>query len=118
MIMSVLERTHEIGVMKSVGAGDRHVLLVFLTEGILIGIIGAVLSIAIGLLMSLGIDWTIRWILEHEIHRSFDEETVLAFSWWMFAVVVAVASLVTMFAAVIPARRAARISPVTALRHE
>jgi putative ABC transport system permease protein len=118
MIMSVLERTHEIGVMKSVGASDRHVLLVFLTEGILIGILGAVLSIAISLLMSLGIDWTIRWILEHEIRRSFDEETVLAFSWWMFAVVVAVAGLITMLAAVIPARRAARISPVTALRHE
>jgi ABC-type lipoprotein release transport system permease subunit len=55
--------------------------------------------------------------LEYEIHRSFEEETVLAFSWWMFAVVV-VFGLVTMLAAVIPAGRAARISPVTALRHE
>jgi putative ABC transport system permease protein len=118
MIMSVLERTHEIGVMKSVGADDRHILLLFLTEGFLIGILGAALSIAIGLLMSLGIDWMIRWILEHEINRSFDEETVLAFSWWNFAVVVAVAGLFTMLAAVIPARRAARISPVAALRHE
>jgi putative ABC transport system permease protein len=118
MVMSVLERTHEIGVMKSVGARDRHILLVFLTEGLLIGILGAVSSIAIALLMSLGIDWAIRWILEHEIHRSFDEETALAFSWWMAAVVAAVAGLVTMLAAVLPALRAARISPVIALRHE
>ena len=118
MIMSVLERTHEIGVMKSVGARDRHILLVFLTEGVLVGTIGAVSSIAIGLLMSLGIDWMIRWILEREINRSFDEETLLAFSWWMFAVVVGVAGLITMLAAIIPARRAARINPVIALRHE
>jgi len=85
---------------------------------VLVAILGAVLSIALGLVMSLGIDGMICWILEREIHRSFDEEMVLAYSWWMFAVVVAVASLVTMLAAVIPARRAARISPVTALRHE
>jgi putative ABC transport system permease protein len=118
MIMSVLERTFEIGVMKSVGARDRHILLVFLVEGALVGILGAAASIAVALAMSLGIDWIIRWILEREIHRSFDDESVLAFSWWMFAIVVAVASLVTMLAAVLPARRAARISPVQALRHE
>jgi putative ABC transport system permease protein len=118
MIMSVLERTFEIGVMKSVGARDGHILLVFLVEGALVGILGAAASIAVALAMSLGIDWIIRWILEREIHRSFDDESVLAFSWWMFAIVVAVASLVTMLAAVLPARRAARISPVQALRHE
>jgi putative ABC transport system permease protein len=118
MIMSVLERTFEIGVMKSVGACDRHILMVFLVEGALVGILGAAASIAVGLGLSLGIDWVIRWILERELHRSFAHESVLVFSWWMFAVVVAVASLVTMLAAILPARRAARISPVHALRHE
>jgi putative ABC transport system permease protein len=118
MIMSVLERTFEIGVMKSVGARDRHILLVFLVEGALVGILGAAASIAVGVAMSLGIDWAIRSILERELGRSFDDQSALAFSWWMFAVVIAVASLVTMLAAIIPARRAARISPVKALRHE
>jgi ABC-type antimicrobial peptide transport system permease subunit len=64
------------------------------------------------------IDYAIRWILEHEIRRSFDGEHVLSFTWWMYAAVLAFATLVTMLAAIVPARRAARISPVAALRHE
>jgi putative ABC transport system permease protein len=118
MIMSVVERTHEIGVMKSVGARDRHVLLTFLVEGALVGVLGAVLAIVVSWGMSFVIDYAIRWILEHEIRRSFDGEYVLSFTWWMYAAVLAFATLVTMLAALVPARRAARISPVAALRHE
>jgi putative ABC transport system permease protein len=118
MIMSVVERTHEIGVMKTVGARDRHVLSIFLVEGALVGLLGAAAAIAISFGLSFAIDYAIRLILEVEIHRSFEDETVLVFSWWMFAAVLVFASAVTMLAAVIPARRAARISPVAALRHE
>jgi putative ABC transport system permease protein len=118
MIMSVVERTHEIGIMKSVGARDRHVLLTFLVEGALVGVLGAALAIAASWGMSFVIDYAIRWILEQEVGRSFDEEWVLSFSWWMYAAVLAFSTLVTMLAAIVPARRAARISPVAALRHE
>jgi putative ABC transport system permease protein len=117
MIMSVVERTHEIGVMKSVGARDRHVLLTFLLEGALVGVLGAVVAIILSWGMSFVIDYAIRWILEQEVGRSFDDERVLTFSWWMYAAVLAFSSLVTMLAAIVPARRAARISPVAALRH-
>jgi putative ABC transport system permease protein len=99
MIMSVVERTHEIGIMKSVGARDRHVLSTFLVEGALVGVLGAVVAIAVSWGMSFVIDYAIRWILEQEVGRSFDEERVLSFSWWMYATVLAFSSLVTMLAA-------------------
>jgi putative ABC transport system permease protein len=118
MIMSVVERTHEIGIMKSVGARDRQVLLTFLVEGALVGVLGALAAIAVSWGLSFVIDYAIRWILEREVGRSFNEERVLSFSWWMYAAVVAFSSLVTMLSAIVPARRAARISPVAALRHE
>jgi putative ABC transport system permease protein len=118
MIMSVVERTHEIGVMKSVGARDRHVLLTFMIEGAVVGVLGALAAVILSWGMSFAIDYVIRWILEQEIGRSFDDERVLAFSWWMYAAVLAFSSLATMLAAIVPARRAARISPVAALRHE
>jgi putative ABC transport system permease protein len=118
MIMSVVERTHEIGIMKSVGARDRHVLLTFLVEGAIVGVLGAATAIIVSWGMSFFLDYAIRWILEHEIGRSFDGERTLSFSWWMYGAVFAFATLMTMLAAIVPARRAARISPVAALRHE
>jgi putative ABC transport system permease protein len=118
MIMSVVERTHEIGVMKSVGARDSHILSVFVLEGALLGFVGSVAAIALSWCLSFGIDWIIRWILEQEIQRSFERQTALLFPWWVIAAVIAMCSLVTILAAIVPARRAARISPIAALRHD
>jgi putative ABC transport system permease protein len=118
MIMSVVERTHEIGIMKSVGARDRHVLLTFLVEGALVGVLGAAIAVIVSWGMAFLIDHAIRWILAHEVGRSFDGEQTLSFAWWMYGAVFAFATFVTMLAAIVPARRAARISPVAALRHE
>jgi putative ABC transport system permease protein len=118
MIMSVVERTHEIGVMKSIGARDRHVLLTFLMEGALVGVLGAAMAILMSWGLSFFIDYAIRWILEHEVGRSFEGERTLSFTWWMYGAVFAFATIVTMLAAIVPASRAARISPVAALRHE
>lgn len=118
MIMSVTERTHEIGVMKAVGARDRHILLVFLVEGAMIGILGAVVAVAIGWGLSYPIDYIVRQILEREIGRPFDGETVIFIPLWLTVAVPAFCGLLTMLASVIPARRAGRLDPVTALRHE
>jgi putative ABC transport system permease protein len=46
MIMSVLERTHEIGVMKALGARDRHIQLIFLVGGVVLGLAGSRLGLA------------------------------------------------------------------------
>jgi putative ABC transport system permease protein len=64
MIMSVLERTHEIGIMKALGARDRHIQLIFLVEGMVLGIAGSGLGLALGWLASFPADGIARSIME------------------------------------------------------
>jgi ABC-type antimicrobial peptide transport system permease subunit len=55
MLMSVMERTHEIGIMKSIGFKNKHVMLVFLLQALMIGLVGGVLGIGVGAGVSLGL---------------------------------------------------------------
>ena len=64
MIMSVLERTREIGILKALGARDRHIRLIFVVEGVLMGILGSGLGTALGWLASFPGDSIARSIME------------------------------------------------------
>lgn len=117
MLMSVLERTREVGIMKAVGASNGHVQLIFLVEGAIIGLLGGGLGLLLGWLASIPGD---RWVrsmvmrdLKVELHQA-----LFVFPPWLILVVLLFAVLVTTLAAVYPARRAAKVNPVTALRHE
>jgi putative ABC transport system permease protein len=121
MIMSVLERTHEIGIMKALGARDRHILLIFVVEGILMGLLGSGLGMALSWLASFPGDSIARSLMEPQIHPSLRgamKVSLLAFPMWLVAGVPALVSLITTLAAWYPASRAARVDPVTSLRHE
>ena len=117
MLMTVLERTREIGVMMAVGANHRHIQAIFLIEGAVIGLFGGLLGLAAAKAVSLPGDAWIRSLavsrLKIELHDSL-------FVWplWLAAGGPLFAILVTTLAAVYPARRAARVNPVVALRHE
>jgi putative ABC transport system permease protein len=117
MLMSVLERTREIGIMKAVGADNRHLMVIFLIEGALIGLLGAGVGLLLAWAASYPGDAWVRSMvlrdLKMELHGS-----LFAFPPWMFATVSLFTVLVTTAAAVYPARHAARIDPVSALRHE
>jgi putative ABC transport system permease protein len=117
MLMTVLERTHEIGVMKAVGARDIHIQLIFLVEGALIGLIGGGIGLLCGWLVSFPVDAFARSFIEKQTKTPF-HETLFAFPPWLTLGVMGFAIAVTTLAAVYPARRAARVNPVTALRHE
>jgi putative ABC transport system permease protein len=117
MLMTVLERTHEIGVMKAVGARDVHIQWIFVVEGALIGLVGGGLGLLSSWLASFPGDALSRSIIEKQTHTRM-QESLFVFPPWLTGGVLAFAVTVTTLAALYPARRAARVNPVRALRHE
>jgi putative ABC transport system permease protein len=117
MIMTVLERTREIGVMKAVGARDGHIQMMFLLEGALIGVLGGGLGVLCGWIVSFPGDSIVRSILEDKSLPPING-TLFDFPLWLTLGVPLFAGLVTTLAAVYPAWRATRVNPILALRHE
>lgn len=117
MLMSVLERTREIGIMKAVGAAGRHILFIFLVEGALIGLTGGVLGLALAWAAAKPAETWVRSLVNDEMRRHLSG-AIFVFPPWLVATVMLFAVIVTTLAAVYPARRAAKTDPVAALRHE
>ena len=117
MLMGVLERVREIGVMKAVGARDGTIQMIFLVEGALIGLVGGVVGVLLARVLAGPGDAWMRSILERNTSIKL-EESVFVFPVWLVLGAPAFACLMTTLAAVFPARRAARVDPVAALRHE
>jgi putative ABC transport system permease protein len=117
MLMSVLERTREIGIMKAVGAAPGQLIIVFLIEGALIGLVGGVLGLLAAWCASYPGDAWVKSMVSGKFPFEL-EDPLFVFPGWIVASVLSFAVVVTTLAAVYPARRAARIDPVAALRHE
>ena len=117
MLMSVLERTHEIGVMKAVGARDGHVLALFLMEGGADRGDRALAGLAAGWLVSFPGDHVAAWLVARQTSMQLDD-TVFAFPAWLVLGVPSLVCLLATLSAVYPARRAARIDPIAALRQQ
>jgi len=117
MLMSVLERVREIGIMKAVGARDRHVLAMFLVEGALIGLAGGVLGLLASWGASFPADAWVRSLVARRLNVKL-AESIFLFPWWLVLGTPLFAALVTTLAALLPARRAVAVNPVTALRYE
>ena len=103
MLMSVTERTREIGVRKAIGARKRDISFQFITEAMTLTGIGGILGVILSLLISL---------LLNLIH--FPSSVPI----WAIILAVAVASSVGLFFGIYPAMKAARLDPVIALRYE
>jgi putative ABC transport system permease protein len=117
MLMSVLERVREIGIMKATGARDGHILMLFLTEGALIGLVGGLLGLAGARGFAVPADAWLRSAVAKRLSVELDG-SLFAFPWWLVVGAPVFAVLVTTLAAWYPARRAVRTDPVQALRHE
>jgi len=117
MLMSVLERTREVGIMKAVGARNGHIQMIFLFEGALIGLLGGAVGLLLGRLAAIPADAWVRSMVSRDLKVDL-KESLFVFPPWLMLTVIAFAGIVTTLAAVYPARRAARVNPVTALRHE
>src|SRR5215217_8567795 len=116
MIMSILERTREIGIMKAIGAEDREIKLIFFVEAAVIGTVGGV----IGVLIAWGIDGVANRVAYRFILKPQGASFIDFFSLPIYLSVGAIlfALFVSILAALYPASRAARIDPVRALRHD
>ncbi len=104
MLVSVRERTREIGIRKAVGARRRDILAQFLVEALTLSLIGGLIGIVVGLVVSAGIGQLAGWGFQ------FNPTTIVAAVLFSLAVGVVFG--------VWPARQAARLDPITALRYE
>jgi len=104
MLVSVRERTREIGLRKALGARQRDILAQFLIEAVLLCVVGGVIGIGLGIGGSLLI--------------SAVSPLPAAIAWWSPALAFGVSAAVGIFFGVAPARRAGRLDPVVALRTE
>ena len=116
MIMSILERTREIGIMKAIGAEDREIKLIFFVEAAVIGVFGGL----IGVLVAWGIDGIANRLAYRFILKPQGAGFIDFFSLPLYLSVGAIlfALVISIVAALYPAARAARIDPVRALRHD
>lgn len=115
MTISLLERTHEIGIMKAIGGRNRDVALVFTMEAAMIGFLGGAFGVLVGWLLGFGIESLINFIavsVNGEANKYFS--TPINFSLG----VITFSFIVSTFAGIWPARRAARLNPLEALRYE
>jgi putative ABC transport system permease protein len=104
MIVSVTERTREIGIMKAIGARKRDVIQLFLVESVILGGIGAVLGVGLGVGASYLVVRTAGWPMVYPLLE--------------IGSAVAVGILVGVISGLYPAWRGARVDPIEALRRE
>ena len=109
MYTSVLERRKEIGVLKSIGAKNKYILLIFLTESSLLGLAGGIVGIIIGLGFALSVSW-----VAHAISPALGLNVVVSYP--LLAYSLAFSLIVGGLSGVLPAYQASKLKPVEALR--
>lgn len=122
--MIVVEKTRDIGILKSLGASSGGVMSIFLSYGLALGLVGSAAGVAIGLLfvryineIEDALSWlTGRKVFDEKIYYFYEIPTEV--SAWMVCWVAAGAVAIAVLASVLPARRASRLHPVRALRYE
>lgn len=115
MIMAILERTREIGVMRAVGAKRSTIRNLFTFEASMLGFLGGVLGVAVGFGMTRVANILINKQLASQGVKAHD---IIGLPIWLILAVVGIATLIGTLAGLYPAARAARLDPVEALRYE
>jgi ABC-type antimicrobial peptide transport system permease subunit len=115
LVMAILERRREIGVLKALGAADGDIRKLFFVEAGVMGLIGGLLGVAIGWMIGFGMNFATNTYLRRQ---SLPPLKVSSVPWWMVAAAIAFSIAVSLAAGLYPASRAARLNPVEALRYE
>ncbi|HEY4717388.1 MAG TPA: FtsX-like permease family protein, partial [Anaerolineales bacterium] len=109
MLVSVIERTREIGLRKALGARKRDILIQFLAESSLLSLVGGILGILLGWLIAVAVG-AIAAAAQAEINPVISLDSILLATLFSMAV--------GLFFGLYPANRAANLEPVEALRYE
>lgn len=116
MLMSIHERTREIGVMKVIGAQIGDIRLIFLVESMLIGIIGGIIGVLFSYLFSFGIN---HFFVQAMLGDGYDiEQKISLIPFWLPFAAFGFSALIGLVAGYLPAKRATQISAIEAIRTE
>lgn len=116
LIMVVMEKTKDIGILKSIGATNKSIRKIFASYGFIIGLIGTALGAGMGFLLSYLLK-TYKFIsLPADIY--YIDRLPVRFEWRDTLIVISAAIIISWVATLYPARAAARLNPVDALRYE
>lgn len=115
MTIALLERTEEIGIMKSIGASDTGVSMMFIMESTIMGFLGGVCGVLIGLIGGVAFNQLINFVASR-----FGGQAVSLFysPLWFIATIIIFAAIVGFITGFVPARRASKIDPLDALRYK
>ena len=115
LVMAILERRREIGIMKAIGASDRDVRILFFAEAGAMGMLGGILGTALGWIIGRAINFGANIYFQK---IGIPREKLWAVPWWLVLSAISVALVVSLLSGLYPASRAARLDPVQALRYE
>ena len=115
LVMAILERRREIGIMKAIGASDADVRGLFFAEAGAMGLVGGAVGVALG--------WTIGRLINFGMNvylqrQNFPSAQIWSVPLWLVLSAIAFSIVVSLLAGLYPASRAARLDPVQALRYE
>jgi putative ABC transport system permease protein len=115
LVMAILERRREIGVLKALGATDGDIRSLFFAEAGAMGLFGGVFGVALGWLIGQALTWGTTIYLRRQ---DLPGVKISFVPWWLALGAITFAVVVSLIAGLYPAARAARLNPVEALRYE
>ena len=115
LVMAILERRREIGVLKALGAADRDVRRLFFAEAGVMGLVGGVFGVLLGWVIGRAIQLATMIYLKRQ---GVNPPNIWSVPWWLVLGAIVFAVVVSLVSGIYPASRAAQLDPVEALRYE